>query len=169
MIEKDGYTYWLYYYNNEIYAYTDNKKYAKKFEEIRDMNKLKKVKKKISKEELNYLADAYQDRFLKTEIFKVYDKYNMKYYDMEIILSTVESITVSNYKVRLSTIDLFNNCAISPKYFGEDIVKALKCLGYQDLHLMYEGHDELANQSTIPKPDSLGIFLYYYGWSIKNL
>lgn len=169
MSENNEYTYWLYYYNNDIYAYTDNKKYAKKFEEIRDLNKLKKVKKRLTREEVNYLADAYQDRYLKTENFKVYDKYNMQYYEMEIILSTVESITVSNNKVRLSTVDLYNECTVSPRYFTDDIVKALKCIGYQDLYLMYQGFDNLANKSAIPKPDSLGIFLQYYGWSIKNI
>ena len=49
--------YWLYYLKDEedtrLYAYTDNKEFAKSFEQERDMKLFTRVKKKISKEEVN--------------------------------------------------------------------------------------------------------------------
>ena len=46
MIDK-LYKYWIFYKDNEIYAYTDSKEYAKRFMEERNMKLFQKKKVKI--------------------------------------------------------------------------------------------------------------------------
>lgn len=167
---KTEYTYWIYYHDNEIYAYTDNKSYAEQFEDFRDMKKFKRVKKELSKEEVNYLAKEYQCLYLKEYSFDVYDKENEDNYPFEIVITSMEEINVNNntmqVRVNLST-DTFD---LNPKYFNKDIQKALYIIGYLTIYeenqLPFQ-NDSLENR-IVPVPDQLSIFISLYGWSIKD-
>ena len=67
-----NFEYWIYIYKKEniIYAYTDNKKYSKLFEENRNMDLFKRIHMHITQEDVNYLARNSQGCYLKKSVLK---------------------------------------------------------------------------------------------------
>lgn len=160
--------YWLYYLkeNNEIYAYTDNKEYAKLFENDRDMTLFNKIKKEISKNEINYLAREYQNCYLKDVSLKIFDKSKQKWFDGNIIMTGEEYLSVTSAEIQLMEVELYQHCWDNPIKFKDKIIKALEILEYNNVYRSIVSTDE--NIKINIKVDPLGIFLHYYGKSMKG-
>jgi hypothetical protein len=176
MIQKE-YKYWLYYLDKELYAYTDNKVYAEKFEAIRDMDKFKKEKYKISREDVNYLAKEYQELILEPIEFTIDNKDTGDKFTGELIVTRMEKITMSNISVQLLEEERYKHCWIlNPVIFKKKIYKALKQLMYVDSFKYISNTEDLDDIMGIYEedepcklePDYLGIFLRYYGNTIRS-
>lgn len=166
------YKYWIYYLKEtkELYAYTDNKKFAKEFESDRDMNKFKKISCNIDSEEVNGLAKYHQSKYLKKSSIKIYDKKTMKYFNSYIIITIEEEVTIQNTAIQLMYDSIYKYCWDNPYIFKDKIIKALSVLEYVNIYnqmsLSQTGQYE-DNQINI-KPDELGIFIHYYGNTMKR-
>ena len=115
--------YWIYYLKstNEIYAYTDNKKYAKEFERIRDMNKFKIIQEEIDKDLINHLAREYQNNYLKKMPIKIYNKKKLEWIESEILVTMSESIGMQNIATQLMHETLYKYCWDDPYVFKSKI------------------------------------------------
>lgn len=163
--------YWIYYYKktNELYAYTDNKKFAKEFERVRDMDKFEIISEEIDKEMINQLAREYQNKYLKKYPIKIYDKKNLKWMDSELLVTVEESIGIQNIAIQQMQETLYKHCWDDPYIFKKKIYDALEVLGYNKIYYtyimaqtgMYEDTD--LNITS----DELGIFIRYYGKTLK--
>lgn len=167
-MEEKLYKYWLYYKDNELYAYTDNKEYAEKFEEFRNMDLFTRVKKRITKDDVNYLAMEFQGSYLMSNTYKGYNTKNKKYYNIEIITTEIESLNVGNKKVYMENAGLYHNCVIDPYYFNNKLMVALKNIGYFSVYAVYKGIDEYPFELNIPKIDEISLFVYFYGNTIDE-
>ena len=175
MTLMNSYKYWFYYWDNELYAYTDKKEYAKGFESFRNMKKFKRIKKYISKSEVNQLASDEMLRYLVTMPFTIYNKNNGEVYEDEYIVTQIEKMTVNNYVIKLMNQDLFNYAWIcNPYIFKKPIFKALKFLCYNDAYNVVSassktGYYSFEDDSKIKlKPDELGIFLHIYWKTVRG-
>ena len=172
MIMFDEIKYWLYYLkldneDTELYAYTDNKEFAKSFERERDMSLFNKVKKKLSKGELNYLAREYQNCYLKKVEMKMYDKKNHIWLYGDFVMSTTEHLTVTSSAIKLSECDIYRYCWFNPYIFKDNIIKSLEILEYANIYRHNESNDYKSHKINL-KPDELGIFLHYFGKTMKG-
>lgn len=166
------YKYWIYYFKdtNEIYAYTDNKKYAKEFELDRNMDKFIKIRKDILPEEVNYLARHYQGKYLTKAKIKIYDKKTMKWFDSFLIMTLEEEITVQNKSVQLLYDSIYTYCWQDPYVFNEKIYKALDKLEYVNIYNQISSAQSncyIENEIKL-KPDELGIFVHYYAHTLRR-
>lgn len=162
--------YWIYYEKetDEPYAYTDNKTYAMLFELDRDMGIFKRVKKIMTKDEINYLAKEYQNRFLKLVELDIYDKSKEKWFKGSIAMTADEYFTLTMAEIQLMESYLYQHCWEHPAKFKNKIIKALEVLEYNNVyrHITECGNDKHTEIKV--KPDLLGIFLHYYGKSMKG-
>jgi hypothetical protein len=167
-MSKKKYKYWIYYLKstNEIYAYTDNKDYAKSFENMRDMKMFIKVKKNLTKEEVNYLAREFQSNILKMYEYKTVNK-NQTIVMVSIVSTMIENITVNSQSTRLICCDLYTYCEINPEFFNSKIKKALTVLGYCNLYEYVSETDSDLTKINI-EVDELAIFIHNYGKSINE-
>ena len=175
MIMCKTYKYWLYYYDDELYAYTDNKSYAKSFERDRDMNKFIKRKKEITREDVNMLAREEQDKYLLSNKIDIYNKEKMTWFEAEFVMTQMERTTINNIAVQVMNEDLYKYCWNTPFIFNNKIIKALELLQYNTLHrqLTYSTRSgeypaEFCDEIIHIKPDMLGIFLHYFGKTMKG-
>ena len=164
--------YWIYYFKDseEPYAYTDNKQYANLFELDRNMNLFKKIKKEMTKDEINFLAREYQNMYLKEVRLKIYDKSKERWFDGSFIMTADEYFNITMTEIRLMESDLFQHCWDNPAKFNSKIIKALEILEYNNVYRQISStkYDE-RNIKINVKPDLLGIFLHYYGKTMKGI
>ena len=168
------YKYWIYYLNEEIYAYTDNKEYAKIFESNRNMKLFKKVKMEISKEGVNYLAKEFQEAVLVNMPIDIYDKETHTWIKSNIIVTNMEKITILNVSIQIMNEDLYKFCWFSPYPFNNKIIKALHILEYDKINSILTNSkldqfsDDYYDDEINIKADMLGIFIHYYGRTLKG-
>lgn len=165
------YKYWFYYLKktNELYAYTDNKNYAKEFENMRNMKKFKRVVDDISTDELRQLVEEYKNKYLIKTKMDVYDKNSKEWFKQDIILTSVESITIQNTEAHLLYKNIYSNCWDDPYIFKSKVHKALETLEYVNVYQNYiMAHSGLYQEDELNiKIDKLGIFIRCYGKTLK--
>ena len=173
MIEK-LYKYWIFYKDNEIYAYTDSKEYAKRFMEERNMKLFQKKKVKISSYEVNQLAEFYQTAWLKESELPVYDNVNLSWSDETFVITEMEEITITNVSAQLMNADIFRWCWFNPYPFNDKLIAALKTLHYDRINRVVTSAtasgtlDADYGDNFQIEPDMLGIFIHYYGKTLKG-
>lgn len=162
--------YWIYYIKDKDvpYAYTDNKDYAKAFEQNRDMDMFKRIKKDISKQEINRLAREYQNGLLTKVDLDVYDKANESWFTWTFIMTADEYFSLTLAEVQLMESFLYKHCWEHPGKFKNKIIKALEVLEYNNVN-RYLSLKSDTNVEIRVKPDLLGIFLHYYGKTMKGI
>lgn len=166
------YKYWFYYLKDDktLYAYTDQKELARKFESTRDMNIFYKIKKVISKDALNSLAEEYQNKYLNEYELNTYDTntgYKCKVY---IVMTQEEYMTVLASDAGI-LVGLNSHCFYDPRIFKDEIQEALNEIYYKYFFtsissgkaILYE-FDENVNLTI----DQLGVFLAFYGLYMKK-
>ena len=167
--------YWLYFLKNddgtidtEPYAYTDNKDMAKRFEIERNMNKFKKVKRKLTREEINFLAYEFQTGYMEDVDLDVYDKSTMEWHEIHYVMTGNEKLTVGNLSLS-SFDDLYTCCMYNPKIFNDKIKNALYIIHYNQIYNKLSGdsdNDDRYSYEVISDP--LGIFIRHYGKTLKG-
>lgn len=157
--------YWIYILNKDgdIYAYTDDKELAKKFESQRNMKKFKKIKKNISKKEINELANEYQ--LCKLELVELDTKGNNGYSSCNIAMTGIEHMDISNVGYTLKYVTLPKTAVVNPLIFNKKIYDALKTIGYNDIYptLPFD-----TPKDYYIKLDMLMIFIQNFGKTLKE-
>lgn len=153
------YKYWLYYEkdSNELYAYTDQKELMEEFDIHRDLQQFHKVTKKISRDEVNFLAKDYQGLYLVKKSLLTYNKKTDEMVSVPMLLTMNEYMITS-----ASIVNILNNlsalCWYDLEIFREEIQDALHVLRYDDFHSL--AYHEICI-------DELNIFLSIYGSVMK--
>lgn len=172
------YHYWCFYYHDaasqddiwELYAYTDKKEYAKQFEATRNMKKFRKKSLKLTRKEVNYLADNYQGEYLRESLYltKLPSKHKYDITYVKFITTEMEDITARSWMSTFLTIKLWDNCWFDYHIFNDDLIEVLRKLHYTDGYDMimgYENEDEIDNEDTLI-PDEFAMFLHLYKHTI---
>lgn len=163
-----NYKYFIYYLDNDIYAYTDNKKISKEFDKYRNMKKIKKVIKKISKEDVNELAIDYKlQRLTNYEFIDTASKSNLI-----IPVTELEKITIINQSVNIRENEIYSYCWFPHSVFKSDIRESLISLKYHIFHddiskcglKMSDMFPNIEKQAVI---DELSLFIRLYGIYLK--
>ena len=166
------YKYWIYYLKETdyLYAYTDNKKYAKEFEKFRDMDKFIKLTREISSDIVNELAKEHQEKYLKKSKIDIYDKKTMKWFKSHLILTMEEELTINNTAIQILYDTLYRYCWDNPYVFNKKIIKALDTLEYTKIYnqINQDSENSDIDQEIKIKPDQLGIFIHCYGKTIRR-
>ena len=123
----------------------------------------------IDKNTLNLLVANYQNNYLKMLPIKMYDKKKLEWIDSQILVTNDEAISIQNISAQLMCDTIYRYCWDDPYIFKNKIYKALKVLGYTKIYNsitcamsgMYKDED------INIKPDELGIFIHYYGKTLK--
>lgn len=168
--------YWIYYLKDtdEPYAYTDNKSYAKLFESDRDMKLFNRIKKIVNKEEINYFAKEFQNKILNEYELKIFDKHRKRWMTGKFIFTVDEYITISNAEIQFTEVYICQHCWYNPCVFNTKIFKALEILEYNNVYrylttTVTDDNCDYYDTGIKIKPDLLGIFLYYYGKTMKGI
>lgn len=135
-------TAWLFYYNDpafegyhRLYAYTDNKEYAKTFKEDRDMDKFTCIKKKLTKDEFNQIEGrfgrlklTYGSFYTKSEIFgkRVPVKFLCTFDEEESVIFKAEQLW-----------DEYKDILFDASIFTDEYVKALEKLMFMKFYGFY--------------------------------
>lgn len=171
----DKIKYWFYYFDNKLYAYTDNKERAIEFEQERDMTQFKRKKKNITKKLVNSLArdDELRYLYLIKMNLNIYNKDTLRWMDGSLITTMMEKITVENVSAQLMSDTLFNlvDWNVNPSIFKHKIYKALDDIGYVHLYnqmTVITDTGEYEDGQIKIEPDELGIFLHYFGKTMKG-
>lgn len=174
------YTYYFYYYlddeeSGEIYAYTDHSDLAKEFERMRNMTKFKRRKRKISRREVNFLADEYPERYLKSKYLFTAKKGKQETTEIKVVMTDVESTTTENHVAALIVSDLWANVWTPVTIFCKELKQALKTIGY-DLGYAFisETNEKIEINDgewmdailEILKVDEFAMFMYLFGYTI---
>lgn len=145
-MNKSTYKYWFFYIKPEylhlvcteekdslLYAYTDNKEYAKIFKEQRDMTKFFTMKKEIDKDEVNYLAKYFMREYLiKKDVKTKSNGIGSKVIDYELILTKTEENIVQCTSSKVLMVDLWSYAWLNPYIFDKEYVKALTNIGFTE-------------------------------------
>lgn len=155
--------------DHQVYAYTTDKKLARKFEKIRDMSMFRKIR--IDKDDLKHLRE--KNGFSLTRLME----YDLSTYTYERGYFEVPMVITLDEKVRILGVgDLYGRDQhlwagswVSPKIYKTDIVKCLDTLGYIDR--FDELYDMLNYGSTISfelPADELKRFIHFFGDTLKE-
>lgn len=143
------YKYWIFYIKEKykddtykelyhrIYAYTDNKEYAKEFEIFHDMEKFIKKEVKLSREEVRILAMHAKKEFLQPCMLTTTSK-NSNVEKIKIIITEGEQQLLIANVSNLANTRLIKATVEVPFIFSKKVYKALYDLKYV---LLYAGTD----------------------------
>jgi len=149
--------YWLYFYKDKLYAYTDQVEYRDKFEMYRDMSKIKVIKEDLDSNELRELQ-------LKME--------ENKY--AELVVTKEEQLYTINSSVRLSTVGIFECCWDNPDIFNKEIRNALEVLRYTECYNIISDRnkriidDDIGVDKCSMEVDEFSVFMDMYADTFKD-
>ena len=124
IIRKDGF---------DLFAFTDKKKYAKKFEKQRNMNLFRKKKAYLSSGQIEFLLGNYPECDLVNLNIDIFNEKDDSSFKEEFIITKSENMEFTNKSV-MADINIYTHCWIPPMIFKKDIREALYTLGYCDLY-----------------------------------
>ena len=151
------YKYYVFYKrrDGDIYAYTDNKKYYRKFKEQWNMKEFIYKKKELTREQVSELAREYNDGILEDCSLK-YCK-DGKISSINMILTKMEKFSVITESSDLLACGIYQYAWIPPEIFNDEIIKSLKILNYTKCHnLLSKGNSFF---EIFTEADEFGIFL----------
>lgn len=173
-MNEKKYKYWFFYIKPEfiddvvlpqlgdtLYAYTDNKDYAEKFMNTRDMNKFVLKKSKISKGLVNYYADNIHSGYLSEESLPTKPDGRI----VNIVMTSMERSNLKNTINSVMLYKLWRKAIINPESFINKYKNALKYMGF-DIGYDYmsgdsNGTELLPNLCSFPiNGDYLSAFIH---------
>lgn len=149
----------LFHRDHPLYAYTDNNKIAKRFEETRDMSLFKKVKVKIDRLEVRRLATEFKNEYLGK-----FDLLYNKEESVKIPITKNEEETIKGVGYSLLYKYIYTNSDINPMIFDKKYVDILKDIDYIYFH-MYQFFDVENKNMNI---NYLKIFISEFGKTLKG-
>ena len=174
------YPYWLIYFiyengENELYAYTDNKSFMKRFKEERDMKKFIVIKRELTREKIHRLTKDCKAMYL--ELFKaktkVYDKTSYHIREVTLLITQQERLTISNVASDYIFSKLWVNLDYDPYVFKDKYLRALWFTDYVAAHEYIQCEENsfmypLGDIIDCFEPDYIGIFLDLYSDTMKG-
>lgn len=149
-----------------LYAYTDNKKMAKRFKEERNMDKFFEKTLYPSKKEIHDFAVEYKQMMLQRKKLRFYNKTIGSFFTGELIMTIDESLFIDHKVSSLILVELSEHAWINPYIFNEETFNALKTIEYVSFYenIVY------GNSNEDPKVigDEVAIFVHYYGKTLKG-
>ena len=140
-----------------LYAYTDNKKYLKKFLEYRNESYYYIIKKDLSREDINLLCKDYQNYIIRKK--KVTSRYNVtKSYDKDFYITEKEHNITLNFIYHILSEDMWLlSYDSSIDIFTDEYKEILTTLRFNKLHdRLNEGN---LNFSDFMIPDFIGSYV----------
>lgn len=183
---NDTYKYWFFYIKPEyldlvyteeedslLYAYTDNKEYAKMFKEQRDMNKFFVVKREIDKDEVNYLAkDFMREYLIKKEVKTKSRGIGSKTIKYDLILTSTEEHMINHISSKILIVDSMCYAWLNPYIFNNEYLSALAVIGFKEKFDMMNNLDSVINREnkmgTNIQADLLSTFIKEYGFLLAS-
>lgn len=172
------YKYWFYYLidkedtdSYELYAYTDNKEYARMFELTRLKKRFKKRIMKISRRAVNYLASDHTGGYLRKTIFMTENPKDTKLTHIEFIVTESEDITTKSYASSMINIKIWDHCWFDYRIFNDEMLELLKMLRYTYGYNMISDSGEYDTSDIddgILCPDEFGMFMHLYGDTVNK-
>lgn len=146
-------------HSDDIFAYTPDKKTAKKFEKMRVSGLFVPIIRDLDSEGLKDLYIYAPDKLLTIHKFKIGDEY------IEIPMTANEWLTVQHTVIQGMEVDAYITCAKYPKkIFTKKFRESLRAIGYLDYLEEYNGSDKIVKQ----QPDYLSCFVTLYGETLKG-
>ena len=181
------YKYWFFYIKPDylhlvstesedslLYAYTDNKEYAESFKAQRDMNKFFMKKEKITKEEVNYLANNFMREYLiQKEVNTKLKSIGSKIIKYNLILTKAEESCIQASVYKILMVDIYTCTWTNPYIFDIEYLSGLKNIGYVDKFNMMSTW-KIKNNKNIDKigeniqPDLLSAFIREYEFLLTS-
>ena len=162
IMNEKKYKYWFFYIKSEfiddvvlpqiddtLYAYTDNKDYAKKFMNTRDMSKFILKKSKISKGIVNYYADNIPDGYLVEESLPTKPKKQK----VSIVITSLERTNLQNTINSVMLYKLWRTAIINPEVFVDRYRNILNNMGF-DIGYEYM----IGNSNRLELPPNLCLY-----------
>ena len=128
-----------------LYAFTDKKNYAKRFEKERDMNQFKKKIVDLSSDQIKYLLDEYSHCDLIPLRIEIYDEKTNSSFHKKFMVTKNENNHFTSNKFMGET-NLYTHCWTPPFIFKKKIQKALDDIGYT------YGFNYVSGEIDISKP-----------------
>ena len=154
--------YYFFYYHGDFIGYTDNRKLAMKFENMRKVYY-----------ELHYLTsnEIYQ---LESE----YSSYQIISYDFElsdgswsrkIPITKKERLEVQHLAIQTADVDIYLYAEIPPELFTEPYRKALRLEGYEGAYReVIRDESDTDGEPVYFKPNYARTFLLLYGHTLRG-
>lgn len=161
--------YWLYFYKDKLYAYTDQVEYRDKFEMYRDMSKIKVIKENLDSNDLRELQLNHDLQLLVKYHFKM-EENNYA----ELIVTKEEQLYTINSSVRLSTVGIFECCWDNPDIFNKEIRNALEVLRYTECYNIISDRnkriidDDIGVDKCSMEVDEFSVFMNMYADTFKD-
>lgn len=152
-----------------LYAYTDNKEYAELFESQRNMDKFFTKKRKIDKEEVNFLASQYMREYLIKKDIKTHSKgIGSKIIDYSLILTNTEYHILQSSVTQISSINMWKYTWLNPYIFNNEYFQILKEIEFVEkfntIARWKKSNNESNNTKSKIQPDYLAIFIKEFGF-----
>lgn len=189
MINDKLYKYYFFYLYDEknkqipsLYAYTDDENLAKSFKETRDMNIFILKVHKITRREVNQLAQEYPELYL-VEVnghSKILNDNKYEIIGVSITMTMIERTTIMSGYCEQIYSNLWTKCKFNPLMFQSEIVGALIYIDYFKAYSTYFGSEidakllKLMGEDNMNvyddyKMDLISVFVYYYGRTMKGM
>lgn len=152
--------------SRKLYAYTDDKKIAKKFKEERDNNQFHMVTMYPSKEEIHDIALEYKDLILSDKGLKFFNSKTGVSTPGSLVMTREEYLTVHRRASSLILQELPIHTWISPYIFKQKTFEALDTLGYVSFYKEIESGYSEDEISVVA--DEVAIFIHYFGKTLKE-
>ena len=180
MYEDKKYKYWFFYIKPEyqelvytetddslLYAYTDNKEYAKIFRNQRDMNKFFMKKIDISKEEVNYLALNFTREYIIKKDIKTKSRgVGSQIIDYSLIVTKAEDSLLQSTISKVLLVDIYRFAWLNPYIFTTEYLTSLDKIGFKDkfdiLSTWKRTDDPIDKIGKNVHPDYLSAFIHEF-------
>ena len=181
-----SYKYWFFYIKPEylhlvcteesdslLYAYTNNKEYAKIFQTQRNMNKFFMLKREIKKDEVNYLAKNFTREFLvKKEVKTKSNGIGSKVITCDLIITETEYNIIYTSCYRVLMVDMWKSAWTNPYIFKNKYVELLNKIGivnkFNDLNTWKNTTNETNKIGINIQPDLLSTFIHEFKFLLND-
>lgn len=187
IMTNNTYKYWFFYIKPDyldmvttessdslLYAYTDNEEYANLFMTQRDMNKFFIKKRKIEKDEVNYLANEFTREYLiKKDIKTKSSGIGSKIIDYSLIITRTEDCLIQSNAHKIIMVDLWITCtSFNPYSLSSKYIKLLNEIGFIDrfniMNNTKHARNNIDKMGDNIHPDYLSTFIRYFGFLLST-
>lgn len=152
----------------ELYAYTDNKVYKKRFVKERNPDIFKITKYNLDKQDIHNLTEEHMGQYLTTLEGKTHVGDTTR--DFSLIVTKNELLNINSLIHQWYMIDLWRLCTLNPYFLKSKYYEALKALDYVSAYDEIHNSDQNVsiNWFTHREPDYFGAFVKLYGDMLRN-
>lgn len=157
-------------YDEDIYAWTDDKRLAKQFQKERNMDLFTLVKEELNYTDQRIIGEEYTDCLLEPYEMAMYNKDKTKRFVVTFALTKEEVTTINVSSMSLLVKNVYGNCWQNPIIFNDKLYEALEVLEYTKIYynIISKNMYPMENDDIHLKPDIFSIFIRNYGKTLKE-